>query len=75
MKVSRTVLKAYKVESVLVFASRGTEAKILAASRLRAASEWREDVAAWVALRAERLPEMDSHLNPEATQAYIHPEH
>ena len=45
-------LRAYKVEHILVFASRGTEAKLLAAPKLRPMEEWREDVAAWVALRA-----------------------
>lgn len=66
-------LKAYTVEQILVFATRGTEAKLLAAPQLRSADEWREDVAAWVALRAERMPEYDDQLDPTQTSAYIHP--
>ena len=50
-------LQAYKVEQVLVFATRGTEAKMLAAPLIRPMEEWREDVAGWVALRS--CPSMD----------------
>ncbi|WP_430462186.1 hypothetical protein ACQUQU_05175 [Thalassolituus sp. LLYu03] len=64
-------LRAYKVQEFLVFASRGTEAKMLAAPRIRSEAEWREDVSAWVALRAERAPELDELVNPDATEAYI----
>lgn len=65
-------LQAYKVEDVLVFASRGTEAKMLAAPTLRPMEEWREDVAGWVALRAERTPELDELLDSSKTEPYIH---
>ncbi|WP_028293906.1 hypothetical protein [Oceanobacter kriegii] len=65
-------LQAYKVEHILVFSSKGTEAKLLAAPKLRPMEEWREDVAGWVALRAERTPELDELVNPEATEPYIH---
>lgn len=65
-------LKAYQVEDMLVFASRGTEAKVLASPRIRPTSEWREDVAAWVALRAERAPELDDLVDLSKTDAYIH---
>jgi len=66
-------LKAYRVREHLVFATRGTEAKVLAAPQIRPMEEWREDVAGWVALRAEREPEMDALKDPEKTEAYIHP--
>ena len=49
-------LRAYTVNGIVVFAGRGTEAKSLAAPRIRPVEEWREDVGAWVALRAERAP-------------------
>jgi len=65
-------VRAYKVEHIVVFAGRGTEAKLLAAPELRPNSEWQEDVAAWVALRAERAPELDSQLDPSKTEPYIH---
>lgn len=65
-------LKAYKVNEYLVFATRGTEAKILAAPLIRPVDEWREDVAGWVALRAEREPEMDDMKDPHKTEAYIY---
>ncbi|MDK2776323.1 MAG: hypothetical protein KYX62_01515 [Pseudomonadota bacterium] len=65
-------LQAYKVEQILVFASRGTEAKMLAAPLLRPVEEWREDVAAWVALRAERMPELDELADPQKTGPYVH---
>lgn len=65
-------LQAYKVEDVLVFASRGTEAKMLAAPALRPMEEWREDVSGWVALRAERSPELDDLCDPSREEPYIH---
>ena len=65
------MLRAYRVEHILVYADRGTEAKILAAPKLRPTEEWREDVAAWVALRAERAPEMDDKVDPVAVEPYI----
>lgn len=65
-------LQAYKVQDVLVFASRGTEAKLLAAPLIRANEEWREDVSAWVALRSERTPELDNLVDPTKTEPYIH---
>src|SRR5690606_27879161 len=34
--------------------------------------EWREDVAAWVALRADRSPELDHLVDPARTEPYIH---
>lgn len=64
-------MRAYKVEHILVFADRGTEAKMLAAPQLRPNEEWREDVAAWVALRAERAPELDDQVDPAKTEPYI----
>jgi hypothetical protein len=66
------VMRAYKVQDIVVFASRGTEAKLLAAPELRPAEEWREDVAAWVALRAERAPELDDKVASERTSPYIY---
>lgn len=66
------LLRAYKVNEILVFAGRGTEAKMLAAPMIRPTEEWREDVAAWVALRAERTPELDDLVDPERTEPYIH---
>ena len=65
-------LRAYKVNDLLVFASRGTEAKLLAAPRIRPEAEWREDVSAWVALRAERAPELDELADPGRHEPYIH---
>ncbi|WP_320819428.1 hypothetical protein [Thalassolituus sp.] len=65
-------LRAYKVEHILVFASRGTEAKLLAAPKLRPMEEWREDVAAWVALRAGRAPELDELVDDSKEEPYIH---
>ncbi|MFK4752012.1 MULTISPECIES: hypothetical protein [Oceanospirillaceae] len=65
-------LQAYKVEHILVFTNKGTEAKLLAAPRLRPMEEWREDVAAWVALRAERTPDLDHLADPAAIEPYIH---
>ena len=64
-------MRAYKVEHILVFADRGTEAKMLAAPKLRPNEEWREDVAAWVALRAERAPELDDQVDPTQIEPYI----
>ena len=64
-------LHAYTVEDILVFATRGTEAKILAAPELRPNSEWQQDVAAWVALRAERCPELDHLVDTSKTEAYL----
>jgi len=66
------LLKAYKVNDILVFANRGTEAKSLASPLIRPVEEWREDVAAWVALRAERAPELDHLKDENRTEAYIH---
>ena len=68
-------LRAYKVQDILVFASRGTEAKLLAAPEIRPMSEWREDVAGWVALRAERTPEADALYDNSKTEPYIHVSH
>ena len=65
-------LQAYKVQHILVFASRGTEAKMLAAPLIRPNEEWREDVAAWVALRSERTPELDHLADPERSEPYVH---
>ena len=65
-------LRAYKVEHILVFASRGTEAKLLAAPKLRPMEEWREDVAAWVAPRAGRAPELDELVDGSKEEPYIH---
>jgi hypothetical protein len=72
MSPSNHPLQAYRVQDVLVFAAKGTEAKILAAPRIRPMSEWKEDVAAWVALRAERAPDMDELVEPTAVDPYIH---
>ncbi|MGB1092560.1 MAG: hypothetical protein ACPGYX_10570 [Oceanobacter sp.] len=65
-------LQAYKVQDILVFAEKGTEAKLIAAPKIRPMEEWREDVAGWVALRAERTPELDDLADPKATEPYIH---
>src|SRR5690606_35293541 len=72
LKEKTMLLQAYKVEHLLVFAFRGTEAKVLAAPQLRPMEEWREDVAAWVALRADRSPELDHLVDPARTEPYIH---
>ena len=65
------MLRAYRVEHILVYADRGTEAKILAAPKLKPMEEWQKDVAAWVALRAERAPEMDAKVDMNAVTPYI----
>jgi len=65
-------LRAYKVQDIVVFSSRGTEAKLLAAPEIRPAEEWREDVAAWVALRAERAPELDEMVDADRSEPYIY---
>ena len=64
-------LKAYKVNDMLVFATRGTEAKVLAAPEIKPMKEWQEDVAGWVALRAERTPELDELIDHSRGEAYI----
>lgn len=65
-------LQAYKVRDILVFANKGTEAKVMAAPVIQSMAAWREDVAGWVALRADRIPELDDQLDPEKTEPYIH---
>jgi hypothetical protein len=65
-------LQAYKVGHILVFSNKGTEAKMLAAPLLRPWQEWREDVAAWVALRSERAPDLDHLLDPACQEPYVH---
>lgn len=65
------VMRAYKVEHILVFADRGTEAKLLAAPLLRPNEEWRADVDAWVALRAERAPELDDQVDKSKSEPYV----
>lgn len=65
------MLKAYQVDQILVFATRGTEAKLMAAPLLRPHNEWKEDVAGWVALRAERCPEKDKEVDEAATGPYV----
>lgn len=67
-------LQAYKVEDILVFTYKGTEAKLLAAPKIKSMEEWREDVAGWVALRAERTPELDDKLDASRTEPYIYQE-
>ncbi len=67
------MLKAYKVDNYIVYANKGTEAKLLAAPMIRSNTEWREDVAGWVALRAERAPELDTEVDIQATEPYIAP--
>ena len=60
-------LQAYKVEQVLVFATRGTEAKMLAAPLIRPMEEWREDVARAAeghACQYYRFYEHGPHLHP-----------
>ena len=64
-------MRAYKVQDIVVFASRGTEAKLLAAPKIQSDVEWREDVSAWVALRAERAPELDDKVDPTQSEPYI----
>lgn len=66
------MLKAYKVNDILVFATRGTEAKLLAAPQIHPAEFWQNNVADWVALRAERTPEYDSKVDPSQTQPYLY---
>lgn len=66
------MLKAYKINDVLVFATRGTEAKLLAAPKVQSAEYWRDNAAEWVALRAERTPEFDHLINPNQTEPYLH---
>lgn len=63
-------LKAYKVGDLLVFAFKGTEAKLLAAPLLRSDEEWQKDVSGWVALRAERMPEEDHKIDPSRSEPY-----
>lgn len=65
------MLLAYSVDNIIVFAQRGTEAKLLAAPKLRDMSAWREDVAAWVALRADRKPELDCRVDQTMQEPYI----
>ena len=65
-------MQAYKVETVLVFANKGTEAKMIAAPLLRPWEDWRADVAGWVALRAERVPDFDHLADPAAVKPYVH---
>ena len=65
-------LQAYKVQDILVFSNKGTEAKLLAAPVIKSMDEWREDVAGWVALRAERTPELDDQLDSTRNEPYIH---
>jgi len=64
-------LKAYKVNDYLVFSFKGTEAKLLAAPLIRTDEEWQKDVSGWVALRAERTPELDHKLDPKRTEPYV----
>ncbi len=64
-------LQAYKVQNILVFANKGTEAKLLAAPTLRPMEEWKEDVSGWVALRADRAPTLDDQVDPNQTDPYI----
>ena len=64
-------MRAYRVRHLLVFAHKGTEAKLLAAPELRPMSEWQQDVSAWVALRADREPRLDDQLDRHQTEAYI----
>lgn len=64
-------LKAYKVGDQLVFAFKGTEAKLLAAPLLRTDEEWQKDVSGWVALRAERMPELDHQVDLTRTEPYF----
>lgn len=66
------MLKAYKVQDIVVFSDRGTQAKLLAAPLIAEAAYWQQHADAWVALRAERVPEFDHLVDPEQTQAYIH---
>lgn len=67
------MLKAYKVNNYIVYANKGTEAKLLAAPMIRSNTEWCEDVAGWVALRAERAPEFDTEVDIHAKAPYIVP--
>lgn len=65
-------MKAYRVKDLIVFAGRGTEAKVLAAPEIQPMEAWQQDVAAWVSLRAERAPEWDAKVDETATEPYIH---
>lgn len=67
------MLLAYKVRHILVFATRGTEAKLLAAPLLESNEYWHENVDKWVALRAERSPELDALCDPQQSAAYVQP--
>lgn len=64
-------MRAYRVRHLLVFARKGTEAKLLAAPELRPMSEWQQDVSAWVALRANREPALDDQLDASQAEPYI----
>lgn len=66
------MLKAYKVDNIVVFSDRGTQAKLLAAPLIHPAEYWHENAAAWVALRAERVPELDHLVDPTKTAAYLY---
>lgn len=66
------MLKAYKINDILVFATRGTEAKLLAAPKVHPAEFWQANVADWVALRAERTPEHDHLVDSTQTKPYLY---
>ena len=66
------MLHAYKVREVLVFATRGTHAKLTAAPILNSGKYWSENVTEWVALRAERTPEFDHLVDNTQTEPYVY---
>ena len=66
------MLRAYRVKNILVFASRGTEAKLLAAPLIHPNEFWQENVADWVALRAEPAPEENHKLDASRTEPYVY---
>ncbi|MEN9465368.1 MAG: hypothetical protein RL217_1549 [Pseudomonadota bacterium] len=66
------MLHAYKVRHILVFANKGTEAKLLAAPQIEPNEYWRENVDKWVALRAERDDSLDHLWDSARTEPYIH---
>lgn len=66
------MLRAYKVKNILVFATRGTEAKLLAAPLIQPNEFWQENVADWVALSVEPAPAEDHKLDASRTEPYVY---
>ncbi|MFY9179990.1 MAG: hypothetical protein WAO12_09485 [Venatoribacter sp.] len=66
------MLCAYKIHNVIVFAHKGTEAKLLAAPLIKPNEYWRNNVAEWVRLRAERDESLDHLWDASRTTPYVH---